>query len=250
MKSCYAMLTVLSAMIVSGFMSNVSAARDWSGFYVGGNLGYGAARSDAKFEPLPSAAQFVNLQTQTLHPRPNGFLGGAQLGYNWQMSRLLLGLEADIQGTNWNSKTTSTPIIQNNGTPFPGTGFVNARQRTNWFTTIRPRFGFTLDRLLAYITAGGVIADMFYSASTDFRPVGSTSYTVNDAHATKWGWTVGAGGEWALDKNWSFKLEYLHYDVGSTTIKQTAIPVLPPFQVQYTFKTQADVGRIGFNYKF
>ena len=67
-----------------------------------------------------------------------------------------------------------TPIIQNNGTPFPGAGFLAASQRIDWFGTVRARAGFTpVDRLLLYVTGGLAYGNVSYSAQTDFRPGGT-----------------------------------------------------------------------------
>jgi outer membrane immunogenic protein len=222
----------------------------WTGFYVGGNVGYGWGNADTFFNPLPSAATFVNLLPQTLSPDPRGVIGGVQAGYNWQSGKFVLGVEADIQGSDVNGNALNTPITQNNGTPFPGAGFLAAHQRLNWFGTARLRAGFTpVDRLLLYVTGGVAYGDVDYSAQTDFRPVGTTNYATAFSN-TKFGWTAGAGAEWAFAQNWSAKVEYLYIDLGNESAIVNAAPVLPPFQVGYTWKTQEQLARVGVNYKF
>src|SRR5262245_32622239 len=58
----------------------------WTGFYVGGNIGYGWGNGDTDFIPLPTAAGFVNLAPTTLSTDPKGVIGGIQVGYNWQVA--------------------------------------------------------------------------------------------------------------------------------------------------------------------
>ncbi|MFO1108620.1 MAG: outer membrane protein [Bradyrhizobium sp.] len=223
---------------------------NWTGFYIGGNVGYAWGNADTFFNPLPSAAIFVNLLPQTLSPDPKGVLGGVQAGYNWQAGKFVLGVEADIQAADINGDVRVTPIIQNNGTPFPGAGFLSAHQRIDWFGTVRARAGVTAtDRLLLYVTGGLAYGDVNYAAQTDFRPGGTTLYAANFTK-TKVGWTVGAGAEWAFASNWSAKVEYLYIDLGNESTTVNPVPALPPFQVAYSWKTQEQVARVGLNYKF
>jgi outer membrane immunogenic protein len=222
----------------------------WTGFYVGANVGYAWGNADTFFNPLPTAAIFVNLAPQTLSVDPRGVLGGVQAGYNWQSGGFVVGVEADIQGADIKGDAFRNPIIQNNGTPFPGAGFLSAHQRINWFGTVRARAGFTAtDRLLLYVTGGLAYGDVDFAAQTDFRPVGTEQYPAAFTK-TKVGWTVGAGAEWAFAQNWSAKVEYLYMDLGNESTIAIPIPALPPFQLGYGWKTQEQIARVGVNYKF
>lgn len=222
----------------------------WTGFYVGLNAGAGWADADTSFGPLPSAAAFINLAPTTLHPDPSGGLFGGQIGFNMQSGMLVWGVEADIQWTNINGSVTQTPIIQNNGTPFPGAGFLQASQSTDWLGTLRARIGVsTTPSFLVYVTGGLAYGQVNYSAQTDFRPGGTTQYPAAISK-TKAGWTVGAGEEWMFAPNWSFKVEYLYYDLGTESITVNAIPLLPPFQLAYNWQTRGSIARVGLNFKF
>lgn len=110
----------------------VDPSYNWSGFYIGGNVGYGWGDADTSFNPLPSAAAFVNLAPTTLGPDPQGVIGGVQAGYNWQAGKFVVGLEADIQASDIHGTALVTPIIQNSGVPFAGAGFLSASQRIDW----------------------------------------------------------------------------------------------------------------------
>ncbi|HEY7998318.1 MAG TPA: outer membrane protein [Pseudolabrys sp.] len=259
------MLVVAAAITAFGFVSAAGAADmpvkavrapiiapayNWTGFYVGGNVGYGWGNGDTSFGPLPTAAAFVNLAPQTLSPNPKGVLGGLQAGYNWQTGQWVWGVETDFQWSGMTGSVTQTPIIQNNGTPFPGAGFVQAGEKMRWFGTLRARAGFTpMDRVLLYATGGLAYGNVHYTSTTDFRPVGTTQY-IGDITKTKAGWTIGAGAECAFAQMWTAKFEYLYYDLGKENVTVNATPLLPPFQVAYSWKTTGNIVRLGVNYKF
>ena len=222
---------------------------NWSGFYIGGHVGYAWGEGDTLFEPLPTAAQFVNLATVTLDPDPRGWTGGFQGGYNWQSGHFVGGGEADFSWSRAKGIQTVTPITQNNGTPFPGAGFINASQNTKWFSTLRGRAGVAVGRGLLYGTGGLAFAKVNYTADTDFRPVGTTQYLAA-VSKTKRGWTVGYGFEFGISRHISWKGEYLYYRLGKETFTANATPLLPPFQVRYTFKASADTLNTGINFRF
>jgi outer membrane immunogenic protein len=228
-----------------------SSAFSWTGFYVGLNIGYGSGSDDTFVNPLPTATQFVNLLPQTLKPDPSGVMGGGQVGYNWQHGHFVLGAEFDIQASGMDGTKTVTPIIQNNGTPFPGAGFVSAHQDTSWVVSLRPRVGVTLvPRLLVYGTGGVAFASVTEFAQTNFRPVGTTLYPafIDD---TRTGWIAGGGAEVGLSRRWSVRGEFLHYNLGSDSKTANAIPLLPPFQVAYTFgDNTANTFNFGVNFRF
>jgi outer membrane immunogenic protein len=221
----------------------------WTGWYVGANIGYGWGNGDTFFDPLPSAAAFINLAPTTLGPDPKGVLGGGQLGFNWQTGQWVWGFETDFQGSGIKGSVTQTPIIQNNGTPFPGAGFLQASEKIDWFGTLRLRAGIAADRLLLYVTGGLIYGHVNYAAETDFRPVGTVHYPASFSK-TKAGWTGGGGLEWAFAPNWSAKAEYLYYDLGDETFTANPSLPLPPFQVRYTWQTTGHIARVGVNYRF
>jgi outer membrane immunogenic protein len=230
-----------------------SSSYSWTGFHVGVNFGRGSSNTTTAVNPLPSAATFVNLLPQTFNLDPSGLLGGGQVGYDWQHGHFLLGIEGDIDAAGIDGKFVESPIIQNNNTPFPGAGNnITVHTRTDALSTVRPRVGFVLgSRFLVYGTGGLAIAHVGYTASTDFRPVGTTQY--NSAFTkTQKGWAGGGGAEFAIGAGWSVRGEYLKYDVGSVqTATVNAIPLLPPFQVNYVWTTDSpNLFRFGVNYKF
>ena len=230
------------------------ATYNWTGGYVGGHAGWGRGRANTSFTPLPNAIQFIDLTPTTLRPNPSGFNAGAQAGYNWQSGHFVVGAEADLSWSRMSGTSTVTPIIKNNGTAFPGAGFLTAHQDTKWFGTLRPRAGIAFDRILIYGTGGLVYARVNYSANADFRPGTPTPILFFQYPASfskmKTGWTAGGGVEVGINRHWSWKAEYLYYNLGNQSTTANPVPVNPPFQVAYSWQTRAHTFNAGINFRF
>lgn len=224
-----------------------TTAFTWTGVYLGGNLGYGWGKGDTRFDPLPSATQFLNLAPTTLELKPNGWTAGGQGGYNWQSGNFVGGFESDFAWAKFDETKTQTPITQNNGTTFNGT--LTASQETKWFGTLRGRAGGAWDRVFLYGTGGFAYGRVEYSANSDFRPQGTIQYPAA-FEKNKTGWTIGGGGEVAINNHWSWRAQYLYIDFGNETITANPSPVNPPFQVMYSMQTKLNVFNSGFNYRW
>src|SRR4051812_12723213 len=143
----------------------------WTGFYVGVNAGYGFSNNDrnglgsfnavpGSLTGTPAALGFAGTVTQGGLSRDNsGFVGGGQIGYNYQIGQWVIGIEADLQFADLNKSNTGDvvtliPAVGNPGIP----GFVGARNANfggiDWFGTVRGRLGYAIDRLLVYGTGG------------------------------------------------------------------------------------------------
>ena len=245
----------LAALLVLGNAGRVQAASslsyNWTGLYLGLHVGNGWGNGDMGVTPLPSAATFVNLKPSIEHPTVIGPVGGGQVGFNWQRGRLVLGAETDFSGCAMGGDDTVHPIVQNNGTPFPGpANHLTTHQDTKWIGTLRPRVGVTVTpNVLLYGTGGLAYGHVRYSANTDFRTAGTEQYPAAFSK-TKKGWTVGAGVECAIASRWTVKTEYLYYNLGHESVLANPVPPLPPFQVGYDWKTTASLVTIGLNFKF
>jgi outer membrane immunogenic protein len=231
----------------------VAPVSNWSGFYVGGNLGYGWGDGNTDFSFLPSPADFGTNNT-TLGLRSTGVTGGAQIGYNWQIGSLVTGLEADIQGSDIKGSARATPTFVSDGTPDPG-GVLSSEQKLSWFGTVRGRLGVTVTPdLLLYGTGGLAYGHVDASANTQFFD--GTSLEVEwpaSVSKTKVGWTAGAGAEWMFAHNWSAKLEYLYVDLGSESAIGNVAPIGsidPQFKVGYNWRFRENIARVGVNYHF
>ena len=134
-------------------------------------------------------------------------------------------------------------------TAIPGFSvFGNAQAKLDYLATIRGRVGYTLTpNLLGYVTGGLAIGGGSASATGTLFPLGFPTWT-GAGSASRVGWTIGAGAEYALSNNWSVKGEYLYYNLGST--KLVAVDALLPSAVAYNVKRDGHVFRLGVNYRF
>jgi outer membrane immunogenic protein len=225
----------------------------WTGFYFGGNAGYGWGNADTRFEPLPDAATFRDLEPTTLSPDPDGFIGGGQIGFNWQWNKwLVLGVETDFQGSDIEGHDTRSDFPDIFGVGNGPDTFLFAHERMQWFGSTRGRIGISpWCRLLIYGTGGVAYGNVDYSANTNFD--NGITYPVKFSE-TNVGWTAGGGIEYAIGHHWTVKAEYLYYDLGNENRTQNQLflgaPQGPPFFVRYNFETTGNIVRGGFNYKF
>ena len=226
----------------------LAAVSNWSGLYIGGNLGYGwgDGNTDFSFLPDPTALNFNNT---SLGARSTGVIGGAQAGYNWQMGSLVTGLEADIQGSSIKGSVSAAPTILGTSLPTTDGTLISSEPKLAWFGTVRGRLGVTVTPdLLLYGTGGLAYGQVDASANYIEGPGTVAPASVSK---TKVGWTAGAGAEWMFARNWSAKLEYLYLDLGSdSAIGSFAPPVPPQVQVGYTWHTRENIARVGVNYHF
>jgi outer membrane immunogenic protein len=225
----------------------------WTGFYVGINGGYGWGNADTDFDPGPTVHSFGALAPTTLNPDPDGFVGGGQIGFNWQCNKwFVLGLESDFQGSDMEGQEKVLNFPGVDGVSNGADAYIFAHERTQWFGTTRGRLGFSpLCRLLIYATGGVAYGNVDYSADTNF--FNGLTYPVR-FEETNVGWTAGAGAEWALNRHWSIRAEYLYYDLGDANRTQFqlvgGLPTNSIFNVHYNFDTAAHIARFGLNFKF
>ncbi|MBZ9676252.1 outer membrane protein [Mesorhizobium sp. ES1-1] len=198
-----------------------ASAFNWTGLYVGGHVGYGFGQTDATFS-APNTPGFAATQDYDV----DGFLGGVQVGYNYQMNSLVLGVEADFSGADINGGSDEINI---------GVRGDTYDTKIDWFGTVRGRVGYAMDRTLIYGTGGLA----FGSVENRYLDGPDNSFSEK---STKTGWTAGAGIEYALDDHWSAKAEYLYVDLGNQTIDYGGSNT--------EFDNKFHTVRLGLNYKF
>jgi len=228
----------------------VAVVYDWTGYYIGTNVGYsfGRGTTDGTVTGTQATGAVVTtLPTLPLSGRAdvNGFIGGGQLGYNWQQGAWVFGLEGDIQFSN---ERKSGDVCTVAGCPVGSVAFTRD-YKLDWFGTARGRVGFLpAERILLYATGG--LAYGSFSGSSSTLPLDIGTWSQVNA-----GWTVGAGVESALGSNWSVKFEYLYMDlgnVGGSTATNTTTVVRTTTALAYSFNTKFtdNIVRVGLNYKF
>jgi outer membrane immunogenic protein len=248
----------------------VAPVYDWTGFYIGVNAGYAWGRSNvASTFACPGASGACaysfpgNLGaigaagSGTLSP--NGFVGGAQAGYNWQTGSAVFSIEADFDAFDLaGSQTAGGPV------PFapPGLAFaVNTGVRAEWLSTVRARVGWTVaPTVLVYATGGLALTELRVANSfiDNFAATGlvaTNTAGASSATQTKAGWAAGGGVEWALGQKWTVKGEYLYVDFGSVSTTATVVnPALAALAVPNLLTTSANltahIARVGANFRF
>jgi len=201
---------------------------NYTGFYSGLNGGGGFENTinNSVSSCFDFGCDVATAVPGQLNTRPSGFIGGGQIGYNWQAGLFVWGVETDFQGANITGSATVT-----NSTTFSSvfTNTVTAAgsQRIDWFGTLRGRLGWTpMPPLLIYATGGlaygQVKTNVSFTGSvfdgSTLIDSASSAVTKTDTRA---GWTVGGGAEWMLTPQWSIKAEYLFYDLGTERMDQT-----------------------------
>ena len=241
----------------------------WTGFYVGGNVGYAWGKSDYSLTyptngaaPPDFSTAFPVIQAApgiagTGSLSPKGFVGGIQAGYNFQSGGIVFGFEADFSGSSLKKTSVLNTIFP------PGLGNVFSGQPLNvttsiqndWLATIRPRLGVAVDRALFYVTGGLAVGDVKYSQSNNWQSTIPSNVTdVGSVSKTKIGWTAGAGAAYAFGNNWSVRAEYLYTDLGSvSTTNQVFVggPANPPANTfVHSANLRINTVRFGVDYKF
>jgi outer membrane immunogenic protein len=218
----------------------------WTGFYAGINAGYGFSENDTGTTTGQAGINVTNVTTGarpgSIGARTDGFIGGGQMGYNWQFApSWVFGLEADIAYTDF--RTTSTVL--------GSTGLSNNYSKgLNYLGTARGRIGYAVDKTLFYAT-GGLAYGEVRNGADFFGPAGQLQFTGRDT-SLRTGYTVGGGIEHAFAPNWTAKAEYLYYDLGRDTVNVAVVPGSGGGGTGYntSFKNDGHVIRAGLNYKF
>lgn len=198
-----------------------SPAYDWSGFYLGANLGYGWSRASA-------GATVGGLSLDTTQ-NLDGAVGGIQGGANLQIGYLVFGAEADFQLS-----------AQESGFSYSAPGVTaSGFNKLPWFSTIRGRVGFALDQWLVYGTGGVAFTQL---KTTGNATLGGTAVPL-DMSEPQAAWTVGGGIETALwASNWTARIEYLHISSIDFTV--------PAVGAVTRSHATNDIVRAGVNYRF
>jgi outer membrane immunogenic protein len=193
------------------------AAYSWSGFYLGANVG--AAWGDLTVKDLDEVPG-------TFKNRPTDVFGGGQLGWNFQRGSLVFGPEVDL-GVMGLSHTASQP----------GTGdIIRSGIESGFYGDVTGRLGYAFGPALLYGKGGFAFTE---------GPISNTDVGEFTAKVTGLtGWTAGGGIEYKLNRAWSLKAEYLHFDFGSERI------VALTDGDRYDNKLTIDTVKVGVNFHF
>jgi outer membrane immunogenic protein len=194
-------------------------AASWEGWYIGLHAGaawqQGHANGQSDYGSLS--------QTST-----TSFIGGGQIGHNWQHGNFVYGWEADISG------------LTSEGHASTEAGKATLAQKIKWLSTVRARAGLAVGDTMAYVTGGIAFGEVSNNFSTACGSVCNKSES-----KTRVGWTIGGGVEHMIDRNWTVGLEGLFVDLGRSTVTNPSSAFKST-----TFSNQAVIGRLKVNYKW
>jgi outer membrane immunogenic protein len=187
----------------------------WTGLYLGGQIGYAWGTDTLTVFPFGFGTNFT----------PNGVVGGAHIGYNFQFNQFVAGLEGDVEGTGISRNFSPGGVLYDTKIPVQG--------------SIRGRLGVAFDRALLYATGGAEFAGF----DTSVR--GFPGFDQNST--TRTGWTIGGGIEYAVTGNWSVRAEYRYADFGHLA---EPTPFTFGFGSFVNHHETENAVRAGFSYKF
>lgn len=239
----------------------VTAAANWTGFYIGGNIGgvlEQATGTSNYVDPAEVITTATNVQSNPFSRA--ALLGGGQLGYNWQFAPAwIVGVEGDWDWTDprysfcRQTDPASAPCFDN------ARGFETIGGKTKWLATARARLGLTAGNWFFYGTGGAAWGkvETNLSLSCLVGGCGSSStalFASSSSSAIKGGWVAGFGAEWMFASNWSARAEWLHIDLGTVSNSLTTFGIsggTPSTETAvWSRKEQYDQIRVGLSYLF
>lgn len=266
----------LAAILISGITGSATAADldlrgpvveeqvvvqdggfDWTGAHIGVNAGANMSHSDGA--KTVGTAGFVGLIAPGFAPglldtSKNGFIGGAQIGYDVQHETFVFGVEADLSFTDQKKKASFTGAYI--PPPLGTTLTTSASTDLNYLGTMRGRMGVTpTEHLLLYATGGLAFGEVDTTASVVANAAPTLNWNGNTSKK-KVGWAIGAGAEYAISENVTLRGEYIYYDLGSVktdALGNAAVRGVAPLNgVDYLNKTDINgsIVRAAMNFKF
>ena len=246
----------------------------WTGFYVGLNAGGtfgGDSSNSVSGGPIAvlnnSNASFnaINAVGSTIGGNVSnssgGFIGGGQVGYNFQTGNFVWGIEADIQGIAGSSNSSGVSASAPGAGADIWNGTVSTTKSLDYLGTVRGRVGFLITPTLLIYGTGGLAYGGANAGSsflgTDTLFTSQAVITGSNQSDTLVGWTAGGGLEWLFAPHWSAKVEYLYYDLGTLSgqpglglVSNAAGVPYGAIAVQNNTNFNGHIVRAGLNYHF
>ena len=205
----------------------------WTGFYIGAHVGgtWGTTEAEINSITVPGFA-LAGFTLPVTSQSFNGFIGGGQIGYNWQSGIVVVGAEAELSGTN--AKGTAPCLL-----------VLSCESKQNWMATAAARFGLADGRSLYYVKGGAAWSHNTYSANLNLILPLNTQVSDNRS-----GFLVGAGIEHAFAGGWSAKLEYDYIDYGSRDYHFPLAVLGAAVDIGTKIREYQHVVKVGVNYRF
>ena len=212
----------------------VAPIYDWTGFYIGGNGGWGQSNSCLNFVDA-----FGFDFRDGCASRSGGLIGG-QIGYRWQANQWVFGLEAQGDWADL-SRTRVSPFFD----PFAGPGFISTRTKTDGIGLFTGQIGYAWNQALFYVKGGAAVTNNRFSILETI-----TGIELASASATRWGGTVGVGFEYGFAPNWSFGVEYDHLFMGDANNSFSGVDPVTALFVNNRITQDVDMVTLRVNYRF
>jgi outer membrane immunogenic protein len=210
----------------------IAAIYDWSGFYLGVDGGGGSSHKCWTNTSTAALGPTVPNASEACHDATGGLVGG-QVGYRWQMSNWVFGVEA--QGDWANFKGSNASVFA------PG---VTNQTKVDAVGLFTGQVGYAWNNVLWYVKGGAAVTNDNYNGITT-----ATGIALDQAKETRWGGTVGTGVEVSFAQNWSVGVEYDHLFMGNRTLTFTTLPA-GAFSRTDNIKQDADMGSVRVNYRW
>jgi outer membrane immunogenic protein len=224
----------------------------WTGLYVGLNAGGHWSKDDDSGANIAANTFWIPANVAIMSAalpvtlKDSGFAGGGQLGYNWQASSFVFGVEADIMGL---MGTGNRALVVPWLIPTQQATLTDSAS-DRWMATFRARAGVAIDHVLIYATGGGAAANWSITHTYSDNFGAGTPLTTDQASTTRFGWTAGGGIEWALTNNWSVRGEFLYADFGTVASSLTFVNGRGSATLAHADHLTESVARAGINYRF
>ena len=205
-------------------------AYNWTdGFYIGGNLGGAWARTTLN-DNFTGGSVVGGVHS--------GFIGGAQIGYNWRLSpQFVLGIEWMFDGTDISSSGSRVGILNT---------LVQGSLHTDWVQTLAARLGYASNNWLLYGKIGGAWAQNSATATVTFADGTVASISGSD---TNGGWTAGVGAEYGWIPNWTLKVEWDFVRLDNRNFGNLVNPLAAGLVDRFSAHRDIDMFTVGLNYK-
>jgi outer membrane immunogenic protein len=229
----------LPAKVYTKAPAAVAPIYNWGGFYIG--LDGGGASSRNCWNVIDSLGTPVPALPSGCHNATGGLVGG-QIGYRWQMTNWVLGLEA--QGDWANLKGSNTSMT---GT-FGGLPFSN-QTKIDAIGLFTGQVGYAWNNVLWYVKGGAAVTHDTYNGVSQFAVGGfPAGFAFDQASETRWGGVVGTGIEFGFAPGWSVAVEYDHLFMGSGSLN--LFTPAGAFDRTDSIKQDVDMGTVRVNYRF
>jgi outer membrane immunogenic protein len=214
----------------------------WSGFYIGAHVGGAWSTVESHWVDLGlgviAPGVVIPIGIPLSSHNLNGFLGGVQAGFNWQIGVVVFGVEAQWS---WTDQDGTSPCLI----------IISCSTQTDWIGTLAGRIGVTADKALLYVKGGVAWSENTYSANLSI-PLLATNILDTSISDTRTGVMFGAGIEYAFTPSWSAKIEYnyIDFDVERYAFPISVLGVAVPITAGVDVDQRQHLIKAGVNYRF